>query len=193
MDLGDAKGLLEALVARIGDARLVYEPIAVRPGVEHPGRTAGVIAALPTGHRVELGRVGELDPRYLEACEVRADQVAFAEIDFDCLTHLVPASRRADVLERVPGIDRDISVAVDESQPAGGVEAVIRAAAGPLLQDVRLLDRYQGPQLEEGKLSLTYRLRFEPGSRPLGEQDLDRLMEGVVRALSDRLGASLRA
>jgi Phenylalanyl-tRNA synthetase beta subunit len=58
---------------------------------------------------------------------------------------------------------------------------------------VRLVDLYQGPQIEKGKVSLSYRLRFEPGSRPLAEQDLDRLMEGVVRALSDRLGAHLRA
>ena len=71
-DTAGAKGLLEALMARISDARLVYEPITVRPGVEHPGRTAGVIAEPPTGQRMELGRVGELDPRYLAACEVRA-------------------------------------------------------------------------------------------------------------------------
>jgi len=192
-DTADAKGLLEALIARISDARLIYEPITVRPGVEHPGRTAGVIAELPTGQRMELGRAGELDPRYLAACDVRARRVTFAEIDADGLARLVPASRRVDVLERLPGIERDISFAIDESRPAGEAEAVIRAAAGPLLHDVRLVDRYQGPQIEKGKVSLSYRLRFEPGSRPLGEQDLDRLMEGVVRALSDRLGAHLRA
>jgi phenylalanyl-tRNA synthetase beta chain len=192
-DAPAAKGLLEALVARIGDARLLYEPTTVRSGVEHPGRTAGVIAELPTGQRMELGRVGELDPGYLSTCDVRAERVAFAEIDLEGLARLVPASRRVDVLERVPGIERDISVAVDESRPAGEVEAVIRAAAGPLLHDVHLVDRYQGPQLERGRISLSYRLRFEPGSRPLAEQDLDRLMEGVVRALSDRLGGNLRA
>ncbi len=192
-DTAGAKGLLEVLVARLTDARLIYEPITVRPGVEHPGRTAGVIAEMATGQRMELGRVGELDPRYLAACEVRAVRVAFAEIDLDGLARLVPPSRRADALERLPGIERDISVTVDESRPAGEVEAVIRAAAGPMLHDVRLVDRYQGLQVEKGRVSLSYRLRFEPGSSPLGEQDLDRLWDGVVGALSERLGARLRA
>jgi phenylalanyl-tRNA synthetase beta chain len=171
----------------------VYEPITIRPGVEHPGRTAGVIAELSTGQRMALGRVGELDPRYLAACEVRAARVAFAEIDLTGLQRLVPASRRVDVLERLPGIDRDISFTLDESRTAGEAEALIRAAAGPLLHDLRLVDRYHGPQIEKGRVSLSYRLRFEPGSTPLGEQDLDRLWEGVVGALSERLGARLRA
>jgi phenylalanyl-tRNA synthetase beta chain len=142
---------------------------------------------------MELGRVGELDPRYRGAAEVRAAQVAFAEIDLGGLARLEPARRHVDVLERVPGVERDISVVVDASRPAAEVEAIIRAAAGPLLHEVRLVDRYHGPQLEKGKISLSYRLRFEPGSRPLGEQDLDRLLDGVVGALSERLGARLRA
>ena len=192
-DTAGAKGLLEALMARISDARLVYEPTTARPGVEHPGRTAGVIAETAAGQRMELGRVGELDPRYLAACEVRAGRVAFAEIHLDGLERLVPPSRRVDVLLRLPGIERDISITVDESRPAGEVEAVIRAAAGPMLHDVRLVDRYQGPQIEKGRVSLSYRLRFEPGSIALAEQDLDRLWEGVVGALSERLGARLRA
>jgi len=192
-DAAGAKGLLEVLVARIGDARLIYEPLTVRAGVEHPGRTAGVIAELPAGQRMELGRVGELDPRYRSALDARAERVAFAEIDLEGLARLVPATLRVDVLERVPGVERDISIVVDESRAAGEVEALIRAAAGPLLHDIRLVDRYQGPQLEHGKISLSYRLRFEPGSRPLGEQDLERLWEGVVGALSERLGVRLRA
>ena len=120
--------------------------------------------------------------------------MAFAEIDLDRLLRLLPASRRRHGrTERLPGIERDISFTVDESRAAGEAEAVIRAAAGPLLHDVRLVDRYQGPQIEKGRVSLSYRLRFEPGSTPLGEQDLDRLWEGVVGALSERLGARLRA
>jgi phenylalanyl-tRNA synthetase beta chain len=134
-----------------------------------------------------------LIPRYLAACEVRAGRVAFAEINLEGLERLVPSSRRVDVLPRLPGIERDISISVDESRPAGEVEAVIRVAAGPMLHDVRLVDRYQGPQIEKGRVSLSYRLRFEPGSTGLAEQDLDRLWEGVVGALSERLGARLRA
>ena len=42
VDVATAKGLLEQLASRLVSSRLTYERVAVREGVEHPGRTAGV-------------------------------------------------------------------------------------------------------------------------------------------------------
>jgi phenylalanyl-tRNA synthetase beta chain len=55
-DVADAKGLLEWLVERLTDARLSYEPAAVREGVDHPGRTALVVAQLPGSRSIEPTR-----------------------------------------------------------------------------------------------------------------------------------------
>ena len=192
-DVADAKGLLESVVARLGDARIHYENAAIRPGVDHPGRTAAILADPASGGRVELGRVGELDPRLLVAAGVRSERAIFAEIDLDGLEALASPTRHVGILPRQPAVERDIAVVVPESRPAGEVEAVIRAAGGPLLQEAWLFDRYQGPQLPADQVSLAYRLRFEPGERPLSDQDLDAQVAEIVKALSGRLGARLRA
>ena len=192
-DVGDAKGLLEWLVERVAGVRLRWEPAPMREGLYHPGRSALAVGELDSGHRVELGLVSELDPRYLAAWEALADRAVFARLDLDGLARTLPATRRVGTLERLPGLERDIAVVSDEKRPAGEVENVIRAAAGPLLRAVTLFDRYEGLPLAPGEISLAYRLRFEPGERPLDEGDLDRAMASVVDALSARLGARLRA
>ena len=45
--MADAKGLVELIVARLGHARVRYERVEARPGVDHPGRTASIVADLP--------------------------------------------------------------------------------------------------------------------------------------------------
>ncbi len=192
-DVSDVKGLVEWLVARLTDGAVRYEPAPIRLGVDHPGRTALVVAVLPSGHRMELGRVGELDPRYLAAVGARAERVAVATIDLDGLDRIRTREIRVGALERVPAAERDISVVVPTTRPAADVEATIRAAGGPLLRSVWLFDRYEGPPLAGDEVALGYRLRFEPGERAFEESDIEGVIGSVVESLRDRLGARLRA
>jgi phenylalanyl-tRNA synthetase beta chain len=191
-DVADAKGIVEWLVARMGgEAR--FERVAPRPGVDHPGRCAAIAAVTPDGRRAALGRVGEVHPRLLAAYDVRADHVILAEMDLEALLGLVPTRVRVATLERLPGIERDIAVVVDRSRGAGEVADVIRDSAGAHLHEARLFDRYEGPPLSEGELSLAWRLRFEQGEETLDDAAVDRLVGEVVAALRDRLDARLRS
>ena len=193
VDVADAKGLLEWLAQRVAAVRVAWEPAPRHDGLYHPGRSAVGVAELPSGHRVVLGMVAELDPRYLSAREAQAERAVFARMDLDGLARTLPDVQRVGTLERLPGLERDIAVVVDETRPAGEVEAVIRGAGGPLLRSATLFDRYEGPPLSGGEVSLAYRLRFEPGDRALDEGDLDGAISRVVTALRDVLGARLRA
>jgi phenylalanyl-tRNA synthetase beta chain len=192
VDLDDAKGILDWLVARTGTDWLRHEPGTPRPGIDHPHRTAGVVAQLADGERLVLGTVSELDPRLLEAFGIRAERVIVAELDRDGLEQLRPPARRAEQLERMPAAERDLAVVVDASQAAGEVLAVVREHAGPMLRDVALFDRYQGPPLGEREVSLAVRMRFEPGDRVLGDGELETLVDEVAAALRERLGARRR-
>ena len=192
MDLGDVKSLVEWLVARLGNARVHYEPMAPRVRIDHPGRTALAVATTEAGERVELGRVGELDPRYAAAYDVRAAHVVIADLDLSALAATVPAAIRVGLPPRLPSAERDLAVVVGVHRPAGEVEAVIRAAGGPLLREVRLFDRYQGGQLAADEVSLAFRLRFEPADQALDDAIIDSHIVRVIKDLRDHLGAKLR-
>jgi phenylalanyl-tRNA synthetase beta chain len=193
VDVAAAKGLLEQLASRLIWCRLVYEPVAVRDGVEHPGRTAAVVAVASDGDRTPVGRVGELHPRLLEQYEVRAEHVVFAEISLDAFERLAPERLRVGKLEHLPGVERDIAIVVAADRAAGEVEVLIREHGGPHLRSVSLFDQYRGAPLGEDEKSLAYRLRFESIDDAISDDGVDSAVEKVVAVLSERLGAHLRA
>ena len=192
-DVAMAKGLLEQLSARLVWCRLVYQPLTPRDGVEHPGRTAAVVAVAPNGDSTVIGRVGELHPHLLEQYDVRTGHVVFAEIHLDAFKRLVPERHRVGKLEHLPGIERDIAVVVAAGRGAGEVEALIRESGGPDLHTVTLFDQYRGAPLGGDEKSLAYRLRFESVDGALSEQTIESAVERIVVVLKERLGARLRA
>jgi phenylalanyl-tRNA synthetase beta chain len=193
VDVGLAKGFLERLAARFTRSRLTYERLTPRAGVEHPGRTAAIVAVTGKGDNTIVGRVGELHPTLLEAYGVNAEHVIFAEVYVDAFERLIPQRRRIGRLEHLPGVERDIAVVVSEDTAAGQVEAVVREHGGPNLRAVTLFDQYRGAPLAENEKSLAYRLRYEFLDGDPDVDAVDPAVERLVAVLSARLGARLRS
>lgn len=191
--LDELKGIIATVATRTGHAdRVAFESTEVREGVEHPGRTAAVIA-LMGDQRTSLGRVFEVDPRLLAAFEVKAEHVAFALIQLEPLRDLasrVPQVRR---IETLPVVERDLAVVVSHDTPAAAVENAIRSAAGEHLATLALFDRYTGAPLAANEVSLAYRLRFQPDSEPLTEGQIDEALAGVTQALAREVGGKIRS
>jgi phenylalanyl-tRNA synthetase beta chain len=191
----DAKGIIEALAARLNMGRVEFAATNPRPGIDHPGRTAAVVVSdgdERTG-RTQVGFVLELDPRLLAAYEVHTEHVAFALLNLDVLeplTQRVPQVRSAPAL---PIVERDIAVIVGRDTPAADVEAAIRRNAGDRLATVTLFDRYQGAPLDANQVSLAYRLRFQPLDEPLADSALDDAMMNVSQGLEREAGGRIRS
>jgi phenylalanyl-tRNA synthetase beta chain len=95
-------------------------------------------------------------------------------------------------LDPAPPTERDLAVVVALDVPAGTVGELIRSAAGPELLSLVLFDRYQGPPLGPGEVSLAWRLRFQPIGDPPDDAAVDDRMGRVVAVLSERIGARIR-
>ena len=154
---------------------------------------AAVVLGPEGGSPGEIGRVGELHPQYLEACGSRAERVAFGLLRIGPLQAAAERTTRVVPWPRVPAVERDLALIVRAEQAAGEVEALIRAEAGDRLRALTLFDRYAGPPLAEGEISLAYRLRLQAADQTLTDADVDRLLDRVVAALRDRLGVRRRA
>lgn len=152
----------------------------------HPGRCAAVLA----GGAV-VGYAGELAPAVCKAFELPKRSVAF-EIDSDALF-----AARGDVPAQVapvltyPAAKEDVALVVDESVTAAELAAVVRQAAGELLEDLRLFDVYVGSQVPEGKKSLAFALRLR-GDHTLTAEETAGVRKRIVKQTRKKFGAELR-
>lgn len=187
IDFHDLKGDLDSLAAASG---AILEYRASRAPWGHPGRSADVYRADPQCEQIQIGWIGELHPRLQRALGLDIAVVGF-EID------LSPLQRRelsrAAGLSRFPSVRRDLAFVVSETVTWAALEASVRRAAGPSLQDLRLFDRYVGKGVESGCKSLAMGLILQEESRTLTDREVDQAVAAVVTALRGEHGAEIRS
>jgi phenylalanyl-tRNA synthetase beta chain len=179
-DFFDVKGAIELLCERLGLAAPVFEAAPDLPSFLHPGRAARVsLAAAAWGH------AGALHPDVCRALELR-DAPLVAELSLEPLLAAPAAPVRSRPLPRWPAASRDLSLVLPERWTAAALLAEVRAAAGPLLKDAAVADRYVGPPVPQGAVSLTLALLFQDPARTLTGDEVQAALDAVVRALKAR-------
>lgn len=174
-DFFDGKGAVQRACMTLGAGDVVFAASS-RPDL-HPGRCVDVHA-----DGMIAGWLGVLHPDRAEALGVRTE-VVVAEIALGLIGALAGPGVRMSALDRFPAVVRDLSVLTGLGVPAGALLGVVREAAGPLLREAVLADRYEGAPLPAGRVSLTLSLRFQAQERTLLGDEVDRAMQDVAARL----------
>ena len=169
-------------------ARACGVPVTLRAAQHlpwHPGRCAEVVV-----DGAVVGHAGQLHPSVTERAGLPKGTCA-VELSLDAvpLADTLPAPR----VSPFPAVFQDLSLVVEAGVPASAVIDAVRDGAGDLLEDVALFDVYTGPQVGEGRKSLTLALRFRAPDRTLTEDEASAARDAAVTTAAERLGAVLRA
>ena len=141
--------------------------------------------------QVDVGVMGQVHP--LAAANYGIDtDVYCAEIDFTKLFEMQLPDATYTPLPKYPTVSRDLSLVCSEDVTVAQAEAVITAAAGKLLRDVKLFDIYRGPGVPEGKKSMAFSLELRADDRTLTDTDSEAVVTKVLAALKEKLDAALR-
>ncbi len=196
-DFFAAKALLEALLDRF-DVRWSVATGEDWPFL-HPGRSATVLAAPAPGAAlagtdddtkpVRLGFLGELHPLVAGAWDLQ--RTATFAIDLGKLADLVSPVVEFSAFGPFPALRQDLAVTLPDSVTADAALQRVRAAAGAVLEEVRVFDVYSGEQVGEGRRSLALALSFRTIERTLTDEDIEPVRAKIVSALQD-LGGELR-
>jgi phenylalanyl-tRNA synthetase beta chain len=171
------------VAARAANVELEVQRADLAPW--HPGRCA---ALLFDGQ--VIGHAGELHPRTIAALGL-PDRTCAMELDLDALP--VPGPAPAPEISSYPPVLLDVALIVAMEVPERDVEQTLRAAAGPLLESIRLFDVYtDAERLGAGRRSLAFALRFRAADRTLTLEEATGLRDAAVAA-AERHGAELRS
>lgn len=119
--------------------------------------------------------------------------VDLAWLDYAEITRRYPQPTAVAELPRFPGIDRDLSIVVDEAVPWADIDRAIAHARPDLLEHLAYIGAYRGKQVGAGRKSVTLRLTFRDPAKTLRHDEVDPQVERIVQALKNDLSAELRA
>ncbi len=140
-------------------------PAAARP-FEHPARAAEVLWRGET-----LGRLFEFHPAMVEG------RCAVLDIDLDAMRRMQPETAKYKPVQRFPSSSFDLSVIIGLREHLGGIEKMLRGFVGGPLESLVFLRQYIGPQIPEGKQSVSFRLTVAAPDRTLSSEEV-----GTIRA-----------
>ena len=179
------KGELEAIFKGLRVKKASYAAVKDNPSY-HPGRCAKVSI-----DGVDVGVIGQVHPLVAKNYGIDVD-VYCAEINFTKILGLLLPDATYTPLPKYPSVTRDLALICDEAVTVADVENIITAFAGKLLRGVKLFDIYRGTGVPDGKKSMAFSLELRADDRTLTDTDSEQVVEKVLKALAEKLGATLR-
>ncbi|MCT7755955.1 MAG: phenylalanine--tRNA ligase subunit beta, partial [Lactobacillus iners] len=91
-----------------------------------------------------------------------------------------------------PAINRDLSLLIDAHITNDAIISNIKANAGKYLTDIKVIDVYEGSQIEAGKKSIAYSLTFRNEKETLTDEVVSLAIAEITHNLESELGAVVR-
>ncbi len=138
-----------------------------------------------------LGFIGELSKGGMD--KLVCPCPALAELDFDMLLSKASEAKAFTRLPSFPAITRDIAIIVDDKTTWDSIKDCVKSAGINFLEAIEFFDVYKGKQVEPGKKSIAFSLRFRALDRTLKSEEADAFQQTMLQKLNEKLGAVLRA
>ena len=176
---GIAEEILDYLGYRNRYSFVIKEEL---PEEFHPGQTA-IISV----NNDEIGIIGRVHPK------ISKENVYVMEINLDKLLSKKVGTMKYKEISKYPNVKKDLAIVIDKNISAVQIEKVIKQAGGSLLTNIKLFDVYEGNNIEKGKISIAYSLTFENMDKTLTDEEINKVIEKIVKALEKQLKATLRS
>ncbi|MDR2558959.1 MAG: phenylalanine--tRNA ligase subunit beta [Oscillospiraceae bacterium] len=174
------KGIIEELLEKLGiNAEFLPYPAGIVNKSYHPGRCAHISV-----NGDSIGSMGEIHPLVTDNYGIDT-RVYCAELVMHKLFRHSQAEPKFKPLPKFPSMTRDLSLLCDLEITAGEISKIISEAATNLEQ-IALFDIYTGSQVPEGKKSLSYKLVFRKKDATLTDEETDKAVAKILRALENK-------
>ena len=142
----------------------------------------------------EIGRLFPVDQSLLKVYEIKHPGYA-AEISLSRLSKALEGVEKNgyEPVPKFPSFDFDFAVIVDSKVPAGKLLKTIKDQAGDSLKELDIFDVFEGESLGKNKKSLAFRLSFVDKNKTLTINEVEPIIEKILKALDKKYSAKLRS
>ena len=179
------KGYLENILQLIGINKYDIEKETKNESY-HPGRCANLKVGIDV-----IATFGEVHPEVLDNYDIEK-RVCLAEVNITKLVKYAGSKKKYVEVPKFPAVERDIAVVVDEDIEVGKIEKLITKKAKKLLESIKLFDIYRDEKLGNNKKSVAYSLIFRDKNKNLSDEEINPIMEEIIKSLEKELNAELR-
>ncbi len=184
------RGTVESIVkvTHGAGAALVFEPAPPHCAALDAGACASILIA---GERI--GYLG-LVSRSVQASYDLSAQVVACEVSLTALTRAYPPKSQVVLPPAFPGIERDLSLVVDESVRWASIEGLMKKNHAAPMDGVEFVGTFRDEKkLGKGKKSVTLRLSFRDASRTLRHEEVDAPVQKLLEHLRRDLAFEIRS
>jgi phenylalanyl-tRNA synthetase beta chain len=177
------KGIFEALCEKL-NFDVTYAPTKDYTNF-HPGRTAAIMH-----NNEKIGVIGELHPRFAKAHDCQG--TIALEID---LKTLINDKKELNYhpINKFPSISRDLAIVVKKDISSDTIYNLIKQTGKHTVTGIKLFDVYTGENVASDEKSLAFNITFEDSTKTLETEEVDKLVDRIVKRLEREVNAKLRA
>lgn len=141
----------------------------------------------------KLFEMGIVSKKIRSQFDIKAP-VYFAELNVEKLQKLVNTVKiQATELNRFQPIKRDLALLVDKGVTFSQLREAASRAEKKMLKNITLFDVYEGEKLPAGKKSYALNFVIEDTTKTLTDQEIERIMGNITKALEKNTGATVRS
>lgn len=182
-DYFSIKGVIESLFEVLGISFMLEREIK---NFYHPGKSARIVL----GKNI-LGKFGSIHPCVLENYNIDIE-LFVGELDLDKIFELYKWNKKYKEIPKYPSVSFDLSLVIDEHMLAQDIEKIIKSKSGNILERIEIFDVYKGPQIPEGKKSISFNIIFRDKSKTLTDKDINEVIKKILEDLKNKLEVEIR-
>ncbi len=177
------KGIIEAILQRLGMTRFVSKP------VKNDLFSEGVQLSIGKLTLVDFGIV---KPKVTKFFDISQD-VLYADFNWDNIIEIAKRNTiKFNAISKYPEVRRDFALLLDNNVTFKEIHTIAKQTEKQLLKNVSLFDVYHGKNLPKGKKSYAVSFTIQDENKTLTDKQIDKIMSKLQTNFESKLGAELR-
>jgi phenylalanyl-tRNA synthetase beta chain len=140
----------------------------------------------------ELAVFGAVKSTFLKTFDLE-QPVFFADLFWNQISNQSSAKKfELKAISSFPSVRRDLALLLDQAVTYGQLETLAYQSEPNLIRQINLFDVYQGDKIASGKKSYAMSFVLQDDEKTLTDQDIDGVMNKLIKKFSKEFGAELR-